>query len=207
MKLETIKKKIIINSVTLLILFAIMACGVIFYLKFINDSRVKISKINNQKNLYEQEIYKLQNQAAEYLRYSELWNDLDIKKKQFEEIKSDKINKLIEKISKKYSIKNAKITLSVPQKVSNPIFDNLTTITLMSTIIDLSYFSLTDVNSISFINNFISNLSGQKIITSLSIKKEKNYTVQDFGNISAGRSNGNIKTNIRIYWYPYEEKK
>jgi hypothetical protein len=207
MKLETIKKKIVINSVTLLILLAIMACGVFFYIKFNNESSIKISKIYNQKNLYQQEIYKLQNQAAEYLKYTEIWNDLDIKKKQFEEIKSDKINKLIEKISKKYSIKDAKITLSVPKKVSNPIFDNLTTISLMSTIIDISYFSLTDINSINFINNFISNLSGQKIISSLSIKKEKNYTVQDFGNISAGRSSGNIKTNIRIYWYPYEEKK
>ena len=207
MKLETIKKKIVINSVTLLILLAIMACGVFFYIKFKNESSTEISKIYNQKNLYQQEIYKLKNQAAEYLKYTEIWNDLDIKKKQFEEIKSDKINKLIEKISKKYSIKNAKITLSVPQKVSNPIFDNLTTISLMSTIIDISYYSLTDINSINFINNFISNLSGQKIISSLSIKKEKNYTVQDFGNISAGRSGGNIKTNIRIYWYPYEEKK
>lgn len=207
MKLVTIKKKIILNSITLLILLFVIISAIILLMNFNSKIDKKIADINGQKNIFEQEIFKLKNQEAEYLRYSELWNILDDRKKQFEEIKSDKINKLINKTAKKYLINKIDAVISVPSKIDNIYFTNLKTIDIMSTIIELNYNSLTDARSLDFINELLSNLSGQYVVTNIDIRKDKSYTVQDFGEISARKSDGNIKTNIKIHWYPYNEKK
>jgi hypothetical protein len=207
MKLVTIKKKIILNSITLLILLFVIISAIILLINFNSKIDKKIADINGQKNIFEQEIFKLQNQEAEYLRYSELWNILDDRKKQFEEIKSDRINKLINKTAKKYLINSIDAVISVPSKIDNIYFTNLKTVDIVSTIIELNYNSLTDARSLDFINELLSNLSGQYVVTNIDIRKDKSYTVQDFGEISAGKSDGNIKTNIKIHWYPYNEKK
>lgn len=135
MKLVTIKKKIILNSITLLILLFVIISAIILLMNFNSKIDKKIADINGQKNIFEQEIFKLKNQEAEYLRYSELWNILDDRKKQFEEIKSDKINKLINKTAKKYLINKIDAVISVPSKIDNIYFTNLKTIDIMSTII------------------------------------------------------------------------
>ncbi len=80
MKLVTIKKKIILNSITLLILLFVIISAIILLINFSSKIDKKIADINGQKNIFEQEIFKLQNQEAEYLRYSELWNILDDRK-------------------------------------------------------------------------------------------------------------------------------
>jgi hypothetical protein len=47
-------------------------------------------------------------------------------------------------------------------------------------------------------------MNGYKIITSLEIKKNKDYSLNDFVTISTGKSEGGVSTKIELYWYIFK---
>lgn len=205
MQISRIKQKIAISSVITVVLISVIGFGTYYVIDFTEKSESKIRKINISTSNLKQESYKLESQAAEFKKYSKIWSELKPLKRKVEGIKSDKVNKSVSEIAKKYSIRNVDVKLNLPKELKNDVFSR-STIRVFYTMVSINFVSLTDINAMKFIYDFLNTLSGQKIISSISIKKDKDYSAKDFSQISVGKSEGNIRTTINIHWYAYEDK-
>lgn len=205
MQISKIKQKIAVSAFISVVLVSIIGFSAYYITGFIKQSELKIRQINIATSNFKQESFKLESQAAEFKKYSQIWSELKPLKRKVEGIKSDKVNKSVSDIAKKYSIRNVDVKLNLPKELKNEVF-NRSTIRVFYTLITIDFVSLTDINAMKFIYEFLSTLSGQKIISSISIKKEKDYSNSDFSQISVGKSEGNIYTKVNIHWYAYEDK-
>ncbi len=205
MKISTIQKKIAVNAIASCLLIFTASYGIYYNIKFVEKSEAEIKKIKSEIKKLEQERSHLESKAAEFKKYSQLWSELPDLKKRVEVIKSDKVNKSVAEIAKKHFIKKVDMKLSLPQKMSDGIFDRAT-IKVSYVRVDLSFSSLTDIRAIKFINDFTDTLTGQKIISEISISRDKEYDLNDLKKVSTGQAEGNIKTKAIIHWYNYEDK-
>ena len=205
MRISTIKNKIIFNTIASAILVGIVGFGIYYNLSFAKDSNSKIDKIKSEIIKINQEKMSLESQAAEFNKYTQLWYELPDLQKTIEGIKSSKVNKTIDDLSKKHLINKIDISLTIPEELKSGIFRR-STIKVMHSRVEMKFSSLTDVKAIGFINDFLSTLSGHKVVTKLSIKRGKKYLKDDFQKISLGQHDGNIETKATIHWYAYEDK-
>ena len=205
MRISTIKTKITFNAIASVILVGVIGFGIYYNLIFVKDYNNKIDKINLEIKKIEQEKMSLESQAAEFNKYTQLWYELPDLQKTIEGIKSSKVNKTIDDLSKKHLINKIDISLTIPEELKSGIFRR-STIKVMHSRVEMKFSSLTDVKAIGFINDFLSTLSGHKVVTKLSIKRGKKYLKDDFQKISLGQYDGNIDTKATIHWYAYEDK-
>lgn len=203
MQISKIRQKIIINFAASAILAAIVAATTYYHIQFKNSSEKEINQIKQATNKFKQEAKELKSKAAEFKKYSKMWTELSPLKKKLVQIKRDEIQDSASTIAAKYNIKEASVKIIKPEYLQQDIFKR-TTIKVHHTTITLNYKSTNDVNSVLFIYEFLNSLAGQKVLSSVTVKKDSDYTKRDYQNIALGKSQGNITTQATIHWYAYE---
>ncbi len=207
MKSKFLKKKIIINLGILCALLLCIALVIWFYSSEQGSSDIKVDQIKNDTSKVKEEISELERKIEESQKYKSLWSKMDPKKQIILAIKVDDINKTMNNIADKYSIYNQSIKVSFPEDVENSVFKTTLLKILYSNVI-LTFTALNDVKAILFAEEFVKSLHGYPITTSFSITKTKEYTNNDFVDISQGKGGGAIEGKIEISWYVFkvEEK-
>ncbi|MFM6973074.1 MAG: hypothetical protein ACKOXJ_05640, partial [Alphaproteobacteria bacterium] len=79
------------------------------------------------------------------------------------------------------------------------------TISILYTIVELTYNSYHDVKAIQFANEVMNNIHGYPIVTKFEIFKDKDYVVKDYFDISTGKIFGSVRSKLVFSWYVYKE--
>jgi hypothetical protein len=204
MKIDKLKKKIKYNLI-LVVISAILISSLLaiyFYLNasFLDQYDKIILDIADIKNKTQE----IERKTQENKKYMELWSKINSNKKSLESIKVDEINKMIANLSEKHSISGAIFKISVPENYPNKIFQN-ETISIIYSVAELTFSAYHDVKALQFVDDFIKFLHGYPVITRLEISKERDYTIKDYFDISAGKPNTAIKGRLIFSWYIYKE--
>lgn len=205
MKVNKIRKKIIINF-SYSVIFAIIFAYVIHYKNNQSENgKQKIEKIQQQTSSIKINTESLQQRIENVKKYKESWSTISDNKKSTGGIKIDDINSKLAKSAAKYNISNPQIKINLPEEMKDEVF-NCKTIIVISSEIQLNFSALDDTKAISFISDFTNNLNGYVVIQNLEIKKTKDYSEQDLIDISSGKPVNVIEGSVKFYWYSYKEK-
>jgi len=204
MKIDKLKKKIKYSLILIVVTAVIIASllAMYFYLNasFLDQYDKIVMDIADIKNKTQE----IERKTQENKKYMELWSKINANRKSLEGIKIDEINKLIANISEKYSISGPVFRISVPENYPSKIFQN-ETIAINYAVAELSFTGYHDVKVLQFIDELMKYLHGYPILTKLEFSKDRDYSVKDYFDISAGKSNGAIKGRLIFSWYVYRE--
>ena len=205
MKIPALRKKIIVNSIALGILFLILL-GIIFY-NYNQQSNIgnKVDKIKSEAQQTRSQATMLKGKLTEAKKYKELWSKITENKKSTSGIKMDEINTKLEALAIKNNIFNPVIKVTLPEPLKDGIF-NRASFNVIVASASLSFESINDVNALLFINDFFAAIPGYAIITNLDIKKIRKYEEKDFVAITSGKPFGIVTVMIDFFWYSYKEK-
>jgi hypothetical protein len=205
MKITYLKKRIIKSFSIAAGLLALAAC--FFYYRVSQDAKSKklINNIKSQTSEIESEIESLTSKMQEVKKYKEIWVSISENKKSVIGIKIDNINLKIEQLSPKYNISQANIKVSFPENLKDGVF-NISSSDLVSSVVNLTFNSITDTDALMFISDLFQSLPGYIVINRLSISKTRNYTNEDLLKISSGTATGAIQCNLDFFWYVYKPK-
>lgn len=206
MKLEPLKKKVILSSIISAAL--IIATSFLAYMTSAqkDESAKTIRKIKNETRSIRDGISDLQTKEMDSEKYKKLWKSLSPGKKITTGIKIDQINATLAKVADKYSIIKPVIKVTLPEVLKDHKFKRKT-INIIYTTASLKFKAASDVKALLFIDEFMKSLHGYPIITSLDISKDREYNNNDLVAISAGRSSGVISTKLNFVWYAYKEER
>ena len=204
MKIEKIKK-VIKYSIGI----AVILCGLIVFLIFMyfhlnNSFIVQYEKILADIADIKIKTQELERKSLENKKYMELWSQINEKRKSFNGIKIEEINKIVNNLAEKYSISNTIVKINIPENYPNNIFKN-ETLSILYTVTEISFNCFHDIKAIQFVNELIDSLHGYPIITKFEFSKESDYTIKDYFDISSGRSVGKLKGKLVFSWYVYKE--
>lgn len=205
MKIIELRKKIIINSsisgVALLVF-----CGTLFYnVHQSTQVQKRVDEMRNETNRIQGKTTELQSKIMDIKKYMSIWTNMADNKKSTSGIKMDDVNLLLNTIGTKYDIGDRSIKVALPEAMGDGTF-NATTITVLSTTVNLTFTALSDVKALLFISEFANSLPGYVIISNFEIKKEKDYTNEDLVAISTGKSSGKVIGSVSFYWYAFRAK-
>lgn len=205
MKITYLKKRIIKSFSIAACLLALAAC--FFYYRANQEAKSEklISNIKSQTSEIESEIESLTSKMEEVKKYKEIWVSISENKKSIIGIKVDNINLKIEQLSPKYNISQANIKVSFPENLKDGVF-NISSSDLVSSVVNLSFNSITDTDALMFISDLVQSLPGYIVINRLSINKTRSYTKDDLLKISSGTATGAIQCNLDFFWYVYKPK-
>jgi len=204
MKINKLKKKL---TISLIVTFAMLTSigGLIFMYFFLNSSFLNqydkiIMEVANIKN----KTSEIEKKSLENKKYMQLWSQINESKKSMIGIKVEDMKKIIDNLAEKYSISNTTFKVSVPENYSPSIYKN-ETISILYTIVEISFNSYHDVKAIQFVNEIMSNIHGYPIITKFELNKDNDYSVKDYFDISTGKIFGSIRSKLVFSWYVYKE--
>lgn len=204
MKIDKLKKKIKYNLI-LVVISAILISSLLAIYFYLNASFLdQYDKIILDIADIKSKTQEIERKTQENKKYMELWSKINSNKKSLESIKVDEINKMIANLSEKHSISGAIFKISVPENYPNKIFQN-ETISIIYSVAELTFSAYHDVKALQFVDDFIKFLHGYPVITRLEISKERDYTIKDYFDISAGKPNAAIKGRLIFSWYIYKE--
>jgi len=203
MKIESLRIKLKLNitfSVILTISIVIIHSYKFFKEKNYNQD---IEKVRSEIVTLKQRNTEVESKANDAKKYKEIWKKMSSVKKNMASIKMDEVNSNLKKLSEKYSIIEPTIKVTLPENINEGLFKR-ETLTASFANVSLSYNSYDDIRSLQFIDEFMKTMNGYKIITSLEIKKNKDYSLNDFVTISTGKSEVGVSTKIELYWYIFK---
>ncbi|MFZ9470630.1 MAG: hypothetical protein ACO26G_06260 [Rickettsiales bacterium] len=146
----------------------------------------------------------IEKKSLENKKYMQLWSQINESKKSLIGIRVEEMKKIIDNLAEKYSISNTTFKVSVPENYSASIYKN-ETISILYTIVELTYNAYHDVKAIQFANEVMSTIHGYPIVTKFEIFKDKDYVVKDYFDISTGKIFGSIRSKLVFSWYVYKE--
>lgn len=206
MKIIELRKKIIFNITTSAAALAVF-CGCLFY-NSVKTSQLKkaAETIASETSQIQAQAEELQSKTLDIKKYLAIWENLDQKRKSTTGIKMEEVNSLLSSNAIKYNISSPTIKVTLPETLSNGIF-NTSTVTTSFATIDLDFKALDDRRALSFINDFTNSLPGYVVINNVEIKKDKNYSNADLIAISSGQGTGIVDGKITFSWYAFRAKK
>jgi len=204
MKIEKIKKKIKYSLSFALVLCLLIGALVFMYFHLNSSFLVQYEKILSDIADIKVKTQELEKKSLENKKYMELWSQITEKRKSFSGIKVEEINKLVNTLSEKYSINSPITKVNIPENFSSNIYQN-ETLSILYTIVEISFNAYNDVKAIQFANELVDNLHGYPIITKFEFNKESDYSIKDYFDISSGKSIGKIKAKLIFSWYVYKE--
>ena len=204
MKIDKLKKQIKFSALSIIIFIVIISSLLTIYIYLNNSFLDQYDKIVMDIADIKNKTQEIEQKTQENRKYMELWSKINQSKKSLDGIKAEDVNKIIANLAEKYSITNTVFKISVPENYPSNVFKN-ETISLLYTIAELTFSSYHDVKSIQFANELIKYLHGYAIITKFEFSKDRDYSVQDYFDISTGKSFGAIKARIVFSWYVYKE--
>lgn len=204
MKIPELRKKIIINFSATGVLLAIFGGIVFFYIHEKGAVEGRVNKIKTETSTIRMQTVELESKTNEAKKYKELWKKITPNKKNTGGIKMDDVNAKLTAIAEKYTILNPSIKVTLPETLKDGIFQRRT-VTVLFTTVNLTFGAVNDVKALLFINEFIESLQGYPIITSLDIRKNKDYSIQELIDLSSGKSTGAISGKVDFFWYVYKD--
>ena len=204
MKIDKLKKQIKFSVLSIIIFVAIIASLLAIYVYLNNSFLDQYDKIIMDIADVKNKTQEIEQKTQENRKYMELWSKINQSKKSLDGIKVEDVNKVIANLAEKYSITNTIFKVSVPENYPSNVFKN-ETISLLYTIAELNFSSYNDVKCIQFANELIKYLHGYPIVTKFEFTKERDYSVQDYFDISTGKTFGAITAKIVFSWYVYKE--
>ena len=203
MKIESLRIKLKLNIIFSAVLT--LSIVIIHSYKFFKekDYNQDIEKVRSEIINLKQRNTEVESKANDAKKYKEIWKKMSSTKKNMVGIKMDDVNSNLKKLSEKYSIIDPTIKVTLPENINEGLFKRETLVTSFANV-SLSYNSYDDIRSLQFIDEFMKTMNGYKIITSLEIKKNKDYYLNDFVTISTGKSEGGVSTKIELYWYIFK---
>ncbi len=206
MRIIELRKKIIFN-VAISAGSVALFCACILYNSHKNSQLKKESEtIAIETSQIQSQAEELQSKTLDIKKYLAIWGNLDEKKKSTNGIKIDEINSLLSSNAIKYNISSPVIKVTLPETLSNGIFNTTTIITSFANI-DLTFSALDDRRALSFVNDFTNSLPGYVVINSLEIKKDKSYSDEQLIAISTGKGSGLVEGKTTFSWYAFKDKK
>ncbi len=206
-KIIALKKKIIFSLSIFATIVVIIFSFNLYDTKHQSGHVEELSSIKNAINDLQLKIAGSEEKSNETKKYNTLWVAANDKKKDFNGIKIADINSNFDSLAKKYSISEPTITISVPETLSDGIYQ-LQNLEVNLINCNISFKSLTDRLALDFINDFTDDLPGYIIINDLSIKKDKKegYTEQELIDISNGKFPSLVSNRISFSWYFFRRK-
>ncbi len=204
MKINKLKKQLTISIVFALIM-AILIGSLVFMYFYLNSTFLSqydniIMNVANIKS----KTSEIEKKSLENKKYMQLWSQINESKKSMIGIKVEDMKKAIDNLAEKYSISNTTFKVSVPENYSPTIYKN-ETISILYTIVELTYNAYHDVKAIQFANEVMSTIHGYPIVTKFEIFKDKDYVVKDYFDISTGKIFGSVRSKLVFSWYVYKE--
>jgi len=204
MKINKLKKQLTISLALTMIMLSLIG-SLIFMYFYLNSTFLSqydniIMEIANIKNRTSE----IEKKSLENKKYMQLWSQINESKKSMIGIKVEDMKKIIDNLAEKYSISNTTFKVSVPENYSPSVYKN-ETISILYTIVELTYNSYHDVKAIQFANEVMNNIHGYPIVTKFEIFKDKDYVVKDYFDISTGKIFGSIRSKLVFSWYVYKE--
>ncbi|MFM7557891.1 MAG: hypothetical protein ACKO46_04935 [Alphaproteobacteria bacterium] len=204
MKINKLKKQLTISLALTMVMLSLIGTLIFmyFYLNstFLSQYDSIIMEIANIKNRTSE----IEKKSLENKKYMQLWSQINESKKSMIGIKVEDIKKIIDNLAEKYSISNTTFKVSVPENYSPSVYKN-ETISILYTIVELTYNSYHDVKAIQFANEVMNNIHGYPIVTKFEIFKDKDYVVKDYFDISTGKIFGSVRSKLVFSWYVYKE--
>lgn len=205
MKIQRLRRNIIINLVASAIL-ALIAIAIVLYLFGKQDSdSLEVIKVRNETNEIRSQAQDLEIQTKDARKYKDIWKALSENKKSTQGIKIDDVNALLASLAEKYNIHAPSIQVLLPENLDNGIFQRKT-IGVSYSSGTLSFEALSDVKAIYFISEFFNSLPGYTIISTIEMGKLRKYLPEDYVNISLGKNPGILKVKVVFAWYNYHDK-
>ena len=175
-----------------------------YYLSEKGTVQGKVDKIKSETSSFKTQAVELESKTTEAKKYQTLWKKLTDNKKNTGGIKMDDVNAKLVSAAEKYNITGTNIRVTLPEVLKDGLF-NRATVQVLFTTVNLTFSSVNDIKALLFVNEFIESLPGYPIITAFEIRKNKDYTTQDFIDISSGKSSGAINGKLDFFWYAYKE--
>lgn len=204
MKINKLKKQLTISLVLTMVMLSLIGILIFmyFYLNstFLSQYDNIIMEVANIKN----KTSEIEKKSLENKKYMQLWSQINESKKSMIGIKVEDMKKIIDNLAEKYSISNTTFKVSVPENYSPSVYKN-ETISILYTIVELTYNSYHDVKAIQFANEVMNNIHGYPIVTKFEIFKDKDYVVKDYFDISTGKIFGSVRSKLVFSWYVYKE--
>jgi hypothetical protein len=205
MKIETLRKKNIINAVVVVVLFGVFVAS-IFYSGSRNEALQKEAQMVKSAGMQlNAQARDLKSKTIEFKKYRENWPLIPQNRKISSGIKMDDVNAKLSSVAEKYNIYNPTIKVSLPEPINGGLFDRATLNVLFAKV-NLTFEALDDARAINFLNDFISILPGYAVLTKVDMSKGKDYENQDLVAISMGRGLPAIKSSVDISWYALKAK-
>lgn len=204
MKIVTLRKRIAFNFVISLLIIAASSFVVYLYFKNQTETRQKLDDLNSKTNAINAEVAELQSKTVEIAKYKESWHKLSEGKKNTAGIKIDDFNSRLEEAAKKYLISLKDIKINIPDALKTGIFTR-DTIDILFTTVSIKFNSVSDAMAMAFIIDFANSLQGYYIVTTLELKKDKDYTQQDLKDLAIGKGVGNVEGRLDFFWYVSKE--
>ncbi len=205
MKIIALRKKIIINSSAFAILLIALTVIALYNLSQKGGVDEKVNKIKAETSKIKIEAIQIQSKTSEAKKYKELWGNITENKKSVDGIKMDEVNAKLNSIAAKFNIEKPSIKVALPQTMKGGIYDRKT-VNILFTTVNLTFEAYDDVRAMYFLDELFDELPGYVTITSLSIKKVRDYETSDYVAISTAKGVGAIQAEVNFYWYVYKSK-
>lgn len=205
-KVSLIKKKIIVN-VIIAVIFIVLIGVTYSYCKFLQeDNDIKLKQITQYIADLKNNTLNLETKINEGKKYKELWKSISEKKRNFDGVKVDEVNKKFNSLADSYNILNPVINIGVPEKLAGGIYNRKSVEVFLSGI-TMEFRALDDSRAMAFIKEFIDNLPGYIVVNNFYISKTKDYNDDDLVDISLGKFN-NLAVNVKFgfSWYVLKKK-
>ena len=205
-KIFLIKRKIFVN-ITIFVIFIIIILSLYFHYEFTQKSNEdKFNQFTQYINDLKTNTASLETKITEGKKYKEIWKAAGEKKRSFDGIKIDEVNEKFRSLTEDYNISNPIINISVPEKLSDGIYDRKSSDVLLSSV-TISFDAVDDTRAMSFIKEFVANLPGYIVVNNFYISKAKDYTDDDLIEISLGKFN-NLAVTVKFgfSWYVLKKK-
>ena len=205
-KILLIKRKIF-THVTISVVFVIVIFSLYFHYQSVQKSNQdKFNQLTQYINDLKTSTASLETKIAEGKKYKEIWKSVAEKKRSFDGLNIDEVNEKFRLLTEDYNITSPVIDISVPEKLSNGIYDRKSSDVLLS-YVTISFNVADDTRAMSFVKEFIDNLPGYVVINSFYISKAKDYTDDDLVDISLGKFN-NLAVTVKFSfsWYVLKKK-
>lgn len=206
------KIRIYIIKIIVEILLILLCIGGVFSLKDIDIKNTKkqemrVSAINGEIKKLESDTSNIKSKIAEVKKYEKRWGKSYLDLSSLDKFDADHLKKILESSAKQYKIYDLKITNDKGRNVTVKSV-NLSRLKLNVVTGTISFYAMTDLYGIDFIENMINNLSGFFIIENLKITKEKSkYNLKDIIQIKKDNYDKYIiNFNISYAWYSIRRK-
>ncbi len=205
-KVSLIKKKIFFN-IGIAVIFIMVIFAIYGYCKFLQeDNVVKLRQFTQYIADLKTNTANLQTKISEGKKYKEIWKSINDKKRSFDGVKVDEVNEKFRSLAGSYNLLNYVIDITVPEKLSDGIYNRKNSDVLLSSVI-IGFSAVDDVRAMAFIKEFTDNLPGYVVVDDFHISKTKDYTDDDLVKISLGKFNDlAVTVKFGFSWYVLKKK-